>query len=224
MILNRVNEKAFFHWYIISNFFYCKEYFCHLSLNLQNLFWEITYLKSNIHKYFYNSLYDFIRIVLGVNSKSFLKGPQLRPDEACDFYGVDQGVYMYYIWKKKIDCLQYIFWSFSAIHMDDLPVFLHNQISKTGAKKNLILWYDYLNPTHSNVHRLVHTTKHPSILNLLILSKAVLGTIHFKTSANLCDFDSKGPPNRLVVSNRRHSSKMLPPPPIIYRNYLNIWN
>ena len=39
--------------------------------------------------------------------------------------------------------------------MDDLPVFLHNQISKTGAKKNLILWYDYLNPTHSNVHRLV---------------------------------------------------------------------
>jgi len=39
--------------------------------------------------------------------------------------------------------------------MDDLPVFLHNQISKTGAKKNLILWYDYLNPTHSNVHRTV---------------------------------------------------------------------
>ena len=76
--------------------------------------------------------------------------------------------------------------------MDDLPVFLHNQISKTGAKKNLILWYDYLNPTHSNVHRLVHTgvihtTKRPSMLNLLNLSKAVRAH-PFKTSVNLRDF------------------------------------
>ena len=84
--------------------------------------------------------------------------------------------------------------------MDDLPVFLHNQISKTGAKKNLILWYDYLNPTHSNVHRLVHTTKHPSILNLLNLSKAVLGTIHLRRRQIFAIFDPKGPPTALLLA------------------------
>lgn len=55
------------------------------------------------------------------------EGPQMKPDEACDIFGVDQ-----------------------AIHMDDLHNFLHSQISKSA--KNLILWYDYLNPTHTTVH------------------------------------------------------------------------
>ena len=35
--------------------------------------------------------------------------------------------------------------------MDDLPLFLGSYAN--GAEKNLILWYDYLNPTHSTVHR-----------------------------------------------------------------------
>ena len=58
------------------------------------------------------------------------EGAQMRTDEACDFFGVDQ-----------------------AIHMDDLPLFLHNQISTSA--KDLCLWYDYLNPSHTSVHRTV---------------------------------------------------------------------
>ena len=58
------------------------------------------------------------------------EGLQMRPDEACDVFGVDQ-----------------------AIHMDDLPIFLQSQISQSA--KNLILWYDYLNPLHTNLHRIV---------------------------------------------------------------------
>ena len=58
------------------------------------------------------------------------EGPQMRADEACDIFGIDQ-----------------------AIHMDELPSFLHSQIVQSA--KNLVLWYDYLNPTHANVHRIL---------------------------------------------------------------------
>ena len=59
-----------------------------------------------------------------LDEKMQAEGPQMKIDEACDIFGVDQ-----------------------AIHMDDLHIFLHNQISQSD--KNLILWYDYLNPTHT---------------------------------------------------------------------------
>ena len=56
------------------------------------------------------------------------EGPQIKPDEACDIFGVD-----------------------NALHMEDFPLFLHNQIMH--CQKNLCLWYDYLNPTHTDLHR-----------------------------------------------------------------------
>ena len=67
-----------------------------------------------------------------VNPKEEIwEGPQMKADEACDVFGVDH-----------------------ALHMEDLPLFLHNQIMHhCGDVKNLILWYDYLNPTHDGIHR-----------------------------------------------------------------------
>ena len=59
------------------------------------------------------------------------EGPQMKPDEACNIFGVDQ-----------------------AIHIDALDTFLHNEVQADTAR-NLILWYDYLNPTHDSVHKVV---------------------------------------------------------------------
>lgn len=56
------------------------------------------------------------------------EGPSMQADEACDLYGVDK-----------------------AIFMDELPGVLSNW----RHTKNLSLWYDYLNPSHQNVHRVV---------------------------------------------------------------------
>jgi len=69
-----------------------------------------------------------------VNPKEEIwEGPQMKSDEACDVFGVDH-----------------------ALHMEDLTLFLHNQIMHhCGDVKNLILWYDYLNPTHDGIHRTV---------------------------------------------------------------------
>jgi hypothetical protein len=60
------------------------------------------------------------------NKYSNIAYPKIRSHEAADVFGVDQ-----------------------AIHMDDLAAFLGSQIYK--GQKNLILWYDYLNPTHRYV-------------------------------------------------------------------------
>lgn len=56
------------------------------------------------------------------------EGPQLKAEEACEIFGVDH-----------------------AIHMDDLP----GLFELCKSQKNLLLWYDYLNPSHANVHRTV---------------------------------------------------------------------
>ena len=59
------------------------------------------------------------------------EGPQMKADEALDVFGVDE-----------------------VFHMEDLAVFLNQQINLVGIK-NLVLWYDYLNPTHKDIHRTV---------------------------------------------------------------------
>ncbi len=58
------------------------------------------------------------------------EGQQLRYDEAADVFGVDQ-----------------------AIYMEDFEQFLASQLNSSDGKTTL--WYDYLNPTHSEVHRSV---------------------------------------------------------------------
>ena len=57
---------------------------------------------------------------------SFL-GPQMKAEEACECFGVDQ-----------------------AIHMDNLNAFIDSQISANN--KNSMFWYDYLNPSHRQIH------------------------------------------------------------------------
>ena len=70
-----------------------------------------------------------------INDNEFLKhfvlilGPQMKPDEACDIFGVDQ-----------------------AIHMDNLGAFIESQINTN--QKNFIFWYDYLNLSHIQTHRI----------------------------------------------------------------------
>ena len=54
-------------------------------------------------------------------------GPQMKADEACECFGVDQ-----------------------AIHMDSLNAFIDSQIS--ASNKNSMFWYDYLNPSHRQIH------------------------------------------------------------------------
>ena len=86
MILNRVSEKTLFlftdTWletlfltFLVQRIF-LPSLLEPLGKNAKSLLRN--YIKSNIHKYFYNSLYDFIRIVLDVNSKSFFKGPSTK--------------------------------------------------------------------------------------------------------------------------------------------------
>ena len=51
----------------------------------------------------------------------------MKADEACECFGVDQ-----------------------AIHMDSLNAFIDSQIS--ASNKNSMFWYDYLNPSHRQIH------------------------------------------------------------------------
>lgn len=56
------------------------------------------------------------------------EGLQMRPEEACNMYGVDQ-----------------------AIHMEEFGGFLVKKIRDISSRS--VLWYDYLNPTHTEIHR-----------------------------------------------------------------------